>query len=453
MTLSIDDFGTGFSSLATLYRLPFNELKIDKCFTVELDRSSAARALIESTVEMAQRLGLSVTAEGVETETVFEQLKRIGCHDAQGYFISKSLAASEIPPFFGRWRESRTVAGGAPGFVSKLAAIQALIEQAFAPAMPDRTVVLASSETCGMPLLAEVAALPALVLQGRQLPALAACHGAARSLKSSPEQAALRTQIVELQQLLESELLVHGDIALVAADREFRLLPRRSALIGRCSDEMAVDVAIDCHWLSRADRGLFLRCGADGWSLEDLGSRNGVTVNEAPLVPETPFVLSPGETTLHIGGRNHRRAPLSVHLRQLSDPNASAIALRVSASGDTEAATWPTRARDLLTTWVVFAGPLSIGEDTSCAIRLPEANNVVLANIEFQNGFWISPRNNEPLFLDGIAFHHPVPLVAGATLRLGEAEFRIEQSSRAATPEEFFAGETSPQRHASRGSR
>src|SRR6185312_7299131 len=102
-TLSIDDFGTGFSSLATLYKLPFSELKIDKSFTFDLQKSPEARALIESTIGMAQRLGLKVVAEGVESEAVFNELRLMGCQHAQGYFISKSMPADKVPQFFADW--------------------------------------------------------------------------------------------------------------------------------------------------------------------------------------------------------------------------------------------------------------------------------------------------------------------------------------------------------------
>jgi len=65
---------------------------------MELERDPAARALIESTVEMAQRLGLKVTAEGVETDSTFAQLRLIGCDDAQGWFISKSFLPTRFRP-------------------------------------------------------------------------------------------------------------------------------------------------------------------------------------------------------------------------------------------------------------------------------------------------------------------------------------------------------------------
>ncbi len=127
-TLSIDDFGTGFSSLATLYKLPFSELKIDKSFTFDLQESEDARALIESTIGMARRLGLEVVAEGVESEAVFRELRLMGCQHAQGYFISKSIAADKVPQFFADWsalRKSEPIHVGTA--LPKLAIIQSLL--------------------------------------------------------------------------------------------------------------------------------------------------------------------------------------------------------------------------------------------------------------------------------------------------------------------------------------
>ena len=84
--LSIDDFGTGFSSLETLYKLPFGELKIDKGFVFDLHKSPEARTLVESTVSLARKLGLKICAEGVETEELFNELRNLQCDDAQGYY-------------------------------------------------------------------------------------------------------------------------------------------------------------------------------------------------------------------------------------------------------------------------------------------------------------------------------------------------------------------------------
>ncbi|HMI95861.1 MAG TPA: EAL domain-containing protein [Micropepsaceae bacterium] len=143
--LSIDDFGTGFSSLATLYKLPFSELKIDKSFTFDFQKSAEARTLIESTIDMAQRLGLNVVAEGVETEVVFRELRLMGCQHAQGYFISKSLLPEQVPKFFVNWaslmkKDPIRVESAFP----KIATIQALLadilnaecaDETFQPAM------------------------------------------------------------------------------------------------------------------------------------------------------------------------------------------------------------------------------------------------------------------------------------------------------------------------------
>src|ERR1700761_9183192 len=101
--LSIDDFGTGFSSLETLYKLPFGELKIDKGFVFDLQKSSEARALVESTIMLARKLGLKICAEGVESQQLFDELRVLQCDDAQGYHISRPIPAADIGAFFQQW--------------------------------------------------------------------------------------------------------------------------------------------------------------------------------------------------------------------------------------------------------------------------------------------------------------------------------------------------------------
>lgn len=91
--LSIDDFGTGFSSMVQLVRLPFSEIKVDKSFVAVCSTSSEARAVTKSTVELGKSLGLRVVAEGVEDLETLEYITSIGCDFAQGYFISKPLSA------------------------------------------------------------------------------------------------------------------------------------------------------------------------------------------------------------------------------------------------------------------------------------------------------------------------------------------------------------------------
>jgi diguanylate cyclase (GGDEF)-like protein len=94
--LSIDDFGTGYSSLAYLKKLPVQELKIDRSFVLNLDRDPDDLNIVRSTIDMAHHMGLRVVAEGVETESVANRLRGLGCDDAQGYLFSRPLLAEDF---------------------------------------------------------------------------------------------------------------------------------------------------------------------------------------------------------------------------------------------------------------------------------------------------------------------------------------------------------------------
>ena len=89
--LSIDDFGTGFSSMIQLVRLPFSEIKVDKSFVMQAQQSSEARTVIKSIVELGHSLGLLATAEGVEDLDTLNYLNTLGCDLAQGYFIARPM--------------------------------------------------------------------------------------------------------------------------------------------------------------------------------------------------------------------------------------------------------------------------------------------------------------------------------------------------------------------------
>jgi predicted signal transduction protein with EAL and GGDEF domain len=94
--LSIDDFGTGYSSLAYLQRLPVHEIKIDKSFVIDLESGAESAKIVRSTIELGHDLGLKVCAEGVEDASAQEMLIDYGCDVAQGYFISRPLAADSL---------------------------------------------------------------------------------------------------------------------------------------------------------------------------------------------------------------------------------------------------------------------------------------------------------------------------------------------------------------------
>lgn len=100
--IALDDFGTGYSSLAYITRFPPDRIKIDKAFVHEVDRSSSDAAIANAILSLAQSLKLTVTAEGVERREQLEWLRARGCHEVQGYLLSRPLSAAELEEKFFR---------------------------------------------------------------------------------------------------------------------------------------------------------------------------------------------------------------------------------------------------------------------------------------------------------------------------------------------------------------
>ena len=94
--LSIDDFGTGFSSMTYLKQFPVDELKIDKSFIIGLDEDKNNDAIVRSTIDLAHNLGLKVVAEGIETKTVNDLLHKYKCDMAQGFHLSRPMPAEQL---------------------------------------------------------------------------------------------------------------------------------------------------------------------------------------------------------------------------------------------------------------------------------------------------------------------------------------------------------------------
>jgi EAL domain-containing protein (putative c-di-GMP-specific phosphodiesterase class I) len=97
----IDDFGTGYSSLSYLVSLPVHSLKVDRSFVAGMTKSREAHSVVASVVSMAHALGLRVVGEGVETSVELEQLRCMGCDEAQGYFIGRPVPAESFQAQFG----------------------------------------------------------------------------------------------------------------------------------------------------------------------------------------------------------------------------------------------------------------------------------------------------------------------------------------------------------------
>ena len=104
--LSLDDFGTGYSSLSYLRRLPVHEVKIDKSFILHLRVDGSDAAIVQSTIDLAHRLGMHVVAEGIETADASVLLRQMGCDVAQGYLLGRPMPASAVAQWAREW--SRT---------------------------------------------------------------------------------------------------------------------------------------------------------------------------------------------------------------------------------------------------------------------------------------------------------------------------------------------------------
>ena len=104
--LSLDDFGTGHSSLTYLKSLPLDEVKIDRSFVIGMSDDVNDAAIVRSTIDLARNLGLEVVAEGVETEATMRDLADLRCDVAQGYWLSRPIPAADLVTWLGRRAEA-----------------------------------------------------------------------------------------------------------------------------------------------------------------------------------------------------------------------------------------------------------------------------------------------------------------------------------------------------------
>jgi EAL domain-containing protein (putative c-di-GMP-specific phosphodiesterase class I) len=104
--LSIDDYGTGYSSMQQLTRIAFTELKIDQSFVTNAAKQESAKVILESSLDMAKKLNITAVAEGVETQADWNLLRQLGCGLAQGYFIARPMEAGAYLKWVRGWKQS-----------------------------------------------------------------------------------------------------------------------------------------------------------------------------------------------------------------------------------------------------------------------------------------------------------------------------------------------------------
>jgi EAL domain-containing protein (putative c-di-GMP-specific phosphodiesterase class I) len=113
LRIAVDDYGTGYSSLAYLRDLPIDELKIDRSFVARIATDERSAAIVSSTINLAHALDLKVVAEGVELEETLHALDALECDFAQGYHLSRPLPANDFEAWV-RNSSARPVLAGVP---------------------------------------------------------------------------------------------------------------------------------------------------------------------------------------------------------------------------------------------------------------------------------------------------------------------------------------------------
>ena len=113
VAIALDDFGTGYASLAHLATFPVDLIKIDRSFTARIAEPGARSVISGALIDLARKLGITVIAEGVETDRQLQRLARLGCHHVQGYLFSPPLPPDGVRELLGRPQPFPTTAAGA----------------------------------------------------------------------------------------------------------------------------------------------------------------------------------------------------------------------------------------------------------------------------------------------------------------------------------------------------
>ncbi len=108
---ALDDFGTGYSSLSYLCTFRFDKIKIDRSFVAKISEIDTSRTIIKSVVALGRGLGMSIVAEGIETELEADMMAQFGCTELQGFYFARPLTAEGMLEFLKAFRPRRSVSG------------------------------------------------------------------------------------------------------------------------------------------------------------------------------------------------------------------------------------------------------------------------------------------------------------------------------------------------------
>lgn len=278
----------------------------------------------------------------------------------------------------------------------------------------------------------KIAKLPALVLQGQSLAALASCHDIESVFARGKVTEAMPANVLDLRRCLEQELL-EPNVELITPDLRLCPISSRRALIGRPTSQSNADIAINCRWFSRADKSLQLSAEGADWFIEDLGSANGSYIGEKRLQRGDRHVLPDGQTTVEIGRSFDRRSPVILHLTRSAE-NVIVVSVSVGAAFDKAGwQSWPSLQEDLCKRWVVFRDHFLLGTSDTAKLLGVEAQKEA-AVITSRNGYWIAPQNGGALRLDGIDFRSAVPLARESELEVGSLKFQVKRAHDSIAP-------------------
>jgi EAL domain-containing protein (putative c-di-GMP-specific phosphodiesterase class I) len=106
----MDDFGTGYSSLSYLRSFPFDKIKVDRVFVSDLGEGTEHMVIVQAVVSIANALGMTATAEGVETDEQRQILAGLGCDEAQGYLFGCPVPITDVSKVIDKWAAVKTLA-------------------------------------------------------------------------------------------------------------------------------------------------------------------------------------------------------------------------------------------------------------------------------------------------------------------------------------------------------